>query len=365
MAASLTNLNRLSCLVLNSLTRRRGYAAMSEGVGVGVRKGSEDKYKSREEEKVSWVPDPVTGYYKPENSKDIDGVITIQSTATAWAHEEVVGGEGGGSDADGELDLIAISNHLNYIEPEQEHLHLYSLEIGKPVLGYVTTDAEGSFREKAFGKVKVIEDVVDEFKVVYIHRKGNACADVLAKKNFVGASSFVFLPCNASLFATCFLADFVGISFPREVDLPRNEWTKRKEAAQIKGGELGQKSLLSHSIRTRIAFPMDMNYLRLREIQKDSSANRNQANFKPSTIAQSSAMMLFPEPKNFMKPCTQLPLGSRMTPLPTMSFGLPWQDLSAKITGRGQLPGFNVIILAVIIASNIVDVSLDMLGKIK
>jgi len=32
--------------------------------------------KSREEGvsayKVSWVPDPVTGYYKPENIKDID-----------------------------------------------------------------------------------------------------------------------------------------------------------------------------------------------------------------------------------------------------------------------------------------------------
>ena len=62
---------------------RRGYAAASQGVvSSGVRGGSERNAavvkKTGEEmagakEKVSWVPDPVTGCYRPENcANEID-----------------------------------------------------------------------------------------------------------------------------------------------------------------------------------------------------------------------------------------------------------------------------------------------------
>lgn len=62
---------------------RRGYATSSQGVRAGGgslsgkmgKKTGEEKMK----EKVSWVPDPVTGYYKPENSKDID-VADLRAT---------------------------------------------------------------------------------------------------------------------------------------------------------------------------------------------------------------------------------------------------------------------------------------------
>lgn len=59
---------------------RRGYAAASQGVvsssssvnggrnSVMLKKGGEEAKKN-----TSWVPDPVTGYYRPENqAKEID-----------------------------------------------------------------------------------------------------------------------------------------------------------------------------------------------------------------------------------------------------------------------------------------------------
>lgn len=57
---------------------RRGYAATAQSAGrVGASMSGKMGGKSGEEkaaarEKVSWVPDPVTGYYKPENIKEID-----------------------------------------------------------------------------------------------------------------------------------------------------------------------------------------------------------------------------------------------------------------------------------------------------
>lgn len=59
---------------------RRGYAAATEsatrvggvvsvGNKMGPTKSGEDGSSTY---KVSWVPDPVTGYYKPENIKDTD-----------------------------------------------------------------------------------------------------------------------------------------------------------------------------------------------------------------------------------------------------------------------------------------------------
>ena len=57
---------------------RRGYASAAQGVatrgGAGssqiVKKGAgEESVRTKE---VSWVPDPKSGFYKPENSKEID-----------------------------------------------------------------------------------------------------------------------------------------------------------------------------------------------------------------------------------------------------------------------------------------------------
>ncbi len=91
MARSFTNAKVLSVLVLDgfsgSLTRR-GYAAASAtqsakrgGVvsisGKMAPKSGEEKRATTD--KVSWVPDPVTGYYKPENLKEID-VAELRAT---------------------------------------------------------------------------------------------------------------------------------------------------------------------------------------------------------------------------------------------------------------------------------------------
>lgn len=58
---------------------RRGYAAASQGAVSGVVKGGVPRSnvmmkKSGEESvKTSWVPDPVTGYYRPEGqANEID-----------------------------------------------------------------------------------------------------------------------------------------------------------------------------------------------------------------------------------------------------------------------------------------------------
>lgn len=77
MARSFANAKAFSAIVLegfsNPLTRR-GYAAARGGVvsvgnKMGPTKSGEDGASTY---KVSWVPDPVTGYYKPENIKDTD-----------------------------------------------------------------------------------------------------------------------------------------------------------------------------------------------------------------------------------------------------------------------------------------------------
>ena len=62
---------------------RRGYAVATQSAtkgGVASLSGKmagEDKVASTN--KVSWVPDPVTGYYKPENTKEID-VAELRAT---------------------------------------------------------------------------------------------------------------------------------------------------------------------------------------------------------------------------------------------------------------------------------------------
>ncbi|XP_054805572.1 indole-3-acetic acid-induced protein ARG2-like [Prosopis cineraria] len=88
MARSFSNLNALSLLLVNAISRR-GYASSSQGfattatrAGAASVSGKVAK-KSGEErvtaEKESWVPDPVTGYYRPENSKEID-VAELRAT---------------------------------------------------------------------------------------------------------------------------------------------------------------------------------------------------------------------------------------------------------------------------------------------
>ena len=48
---------------------RRGYAAASQGVA-SASHGVMGKKAGEESAKKSWVPDPVTGYYRPENRAD-------------------------------------------------------------------------------------------------------------------------------------------------------------------------------------------------------------------------------------------------------------------------------------------------------
>ncbi|GAU11234.1 hypothetical protein TSUD_342250 [Trifolium subterraneum] len=82
MARSFANAKVFSAIVLegfsNTLTRR-GYAAATESATKGgvVSIGNKMAPTKTGEEvvstyKVCWVPDPVTGYYKPENIKDVD-----------------------------------------------------------------------------------------------------------------------------------------------------------------------------------------------------------------------------------------------------------------------------------------------------
>ncbi|XP_045786036.1 indole-3-acetic acid-induced protein ARG2-like [Trifolium pratense] len=91
MARNFNNIKTFSALVAdgfsNSLTRR-GYAAAAtqnttRGVATSVSgkivssKSGEDKVANAG--KVTWVPDPVTGYYKPENTNEVD-VADLRAT---------------------------------------------------------------------------------------------------------------------------------------------------------------------------------------------------------------------------------------------------------------------------------------------
>jgi len=60
---------------------RRGFAAAATATQSATRGGASisgnitpksGEEKVRGVEKVAWVPDPVTGYYKPENTNEID-----------------------------------------------------------------------------------------------------------------------------------------------------------------------------------------------------------------------------------------------------------------------------------------------------
>ncbi|GMI73747.1 senescence-associated gene 21, Arabidopsis thaliana late embryogenensis abundant like 5 [Hibiscus trionum] len=85
MAGSFSNAKLFSTFVVEGISNvisRRGYAAASQGiVSSGIRGGAgrsaaaavKEEMTGGAKEKVSWVPDPITGCYRPENSaKEID-----------------------------------------------------------------------------------------------------------------------------------------------------------------------------------------------------------------------------------------------------------------------------------------------------
>ncbi|KAL4311122.1 hypothetical protein GQ457_01G053900 [Hibiscus cannabinus] len=84
MAGSFSNAKLFSTFVVDGMRisnvfSRRGYAASAQGIvsSSGKRGGAAAAVKGEiaggAKEKVSWVPDPVTGCYRPENSaKEID-----------------------------------------------------------------------------------------------------------------------------------------------------------------------------------------------------------------------------------------------------------------------------------------------------
>ncbi|OIW13377.1 hypothetical protein TanjilG_16486 [Lupinus angustifolius] len=87
MARFFSNAKLLSALVLDgfssSLTRR-GYGAATATQsatkgGIGSLSNKMAPKSGEGSNKVSWVPDPVTGYYKPENIKEID-VAELRAT---------------------------------------------------------------------------------------------------------------------------------------------------------------------------------------------------------------------------------------------------------------------------------------------
>ena len=95
MARSFSNAKVLSAVVFDGISNaiyRRGYAAASQGVvssvarggggaarsGTVVKKTGEQRAPSGE--KVSWVPDPVTGCYRPENTANEIDVAELRAT---------------------------------------------------------------------------------------------------------------------------------------------------------------------------------------------------------------------------------------------------------------------------------------------
>ncbi|KAL6978384.1 hypothetical protein U1Q18_020052 [Sarracenia purpurea var. burkii] len=92
MARSFSNSKLISTFVVDRISvsvSRRGYAAaapsqggvsVSVGGGAGAARGSVlGKKGGKESTKTSaWVPDPVTGYYRPENRADEIDVVELR-----------------------------------------------------------------------------------------------------------------------------------------------------------------------------------------------------------------------------------------------------------------------------------------------
>ena len=72
MARSFSNAKIFSAFAVDRVSialSRRGYAAASQGVA-SASHSVMGKKSGEESAKKSWVPDPVTGYYRPENRAD-------------------------------------------------------------------------------------------------------------------------------------------------------------------------------------------------------------------------------------------------------------------------------------------------------
>nr|KJB23299.1 hypothetical protein B456_004G090700 [Gossypium raimondii] len=95
MARSFSNAKLFSTFVVDGISNvisRRGYAAASQGiVSSGIRGGAGrsaaavvkktgEEMSGGAKEKVSWVPDPVTGCYRPENCANETDVAELRAT---------------------------------------------------------------------------------------------------------------------------------------------------------------------------------------------------------------------------------------------------------------------------------------------
>ncbi|EPS70797.1 hypothetical protein M569_03965, partial [Genlisea aurea] len=80
MARSFSGVKAISAFVEGEISTlsRRGFAAASRSIASSVvNRGAQNmmlkKSASDDNEKTAWVPDPVTGFYRPENDgKDMD-----------------------------------------------------------------------------------------------------------------------------------------------------------------------------------------------------------------------------------------------------------------------------------------------------
>ncbi|KAG2693404.1 hypothetical protein I3843_08G091800 [Carya illinoinensis] len=101
MARSFSNAKLFSSLLFDGFSNaisRRGYAASSQGImatvarGGGGSSGARMAKKAEEDaaavstEKVAWVPDPVTGYYRPENRMDEVDVAELRALLLQTKH---------------------------------------------------------------------------------------------------------------------------------------------------------------------------------------------------------------------------------------------------------------------------------------
>ncbi|KAF8401445.1 hypothetical protein HHK36_012384 [Tetracentron sinense] len=91
MARSFSNAKLMISAVSFTIHNRRGYTVSSQGLvssvvrggtksGGMVKQGEERTMIKERSETSSWVPDPVTGYYRPENRGDEMDVAELRET---------------------------------------------------------------------------------------------------------------------------------------------------------------------------------------------------------------------------------------------------------------------------------------------
>jgi len=71
----------------------------------------------------------------------LSSIDAIDSAPALGADKEIVDGETGGSDTDGELKIIAFSGDFDYVDPEKEDLHTDALQTTEFTLGNVSADS--------------------------------------------------------------------------------------------------------------------------------------------------------------------------------------------------------------------------------